>query len=104
VNSHRCFRTNAAPRPFAELPSRQARVILADPPSHFRTYSPKGWKKSVHAKYPCMTSQEIAALPVGELCDPQGCLLVLWATQAQLPAALAVMAPSSAAATSCSGP
>jgi N6-adenosine-specific RNA methylase IME4 len=77
--------------PFAELPRHQAGVILADPPWHFSTCSPKGWKKSAHAKYPCMELADIAILPVSAWADPAGCLLILWATQAQLPVAPTVM-------------
>jgi N6-adenosine-specific RNA methylase IME4 len=79
------------PDPFTGLPRRQARVVLADPPWHFATYSPKGWRKSAHAKYPCMTVDVIAGLPVRELCADD-CLLALWSTQTHVPMALQVMA------------
>ncbi len=72
------------------LTVHQARVILADPPWHFRTYSEKGWRKSAHAKYRCMTQEDIGALPVGALCAPD-CLMVMWATAPHLPQALSVM-------------
>jgi N6-adenosine-specific RNA methylase IME4 len=76
--------------PFAGLPMRQARVVLADPPWSFKTYSKKGWKKSAHAKYSCMTAEQIAELPVDCLCTPD-CLLVLWTTQTHAAIALSVM-------------
>jgi N6-adenosine-specific RNA methylase IME4 len=79
------------PHPFAGLPLGQAKMLLADPPWWFATRSPKGRKKSAHRHYPCMTVEEIEALPVASLCAAD-CLLVLWTTQTHLPMALRVMA------------
>jgi N6-adenosine-specific RNA methylase IME4 len=79
-----------APEPFAELPAARAGVILADPPWSFITYSPRGWGKSAHAKYACMSLPEIMALPVAALCAKDS-VLVLWSTQTHLPQALRVM-------------
>jgi N6-adenosine-specific RNA methylase IME4 len=76
--------------PFGDLPLHQARVVLADPPWCFATRSPKGWAKSAHAKYTCMSLDDIAALPVADLCAPD-CLLILWTTQTHIPQALIVM-------------
>jgi N6-adenosine-specific RNA methylase IME4 len=75
--------------PFASLPRHQAGVILADPPWYFRTHSEKGWRKSAHAKYRCMALEDIAALPVADLCAPD-CLMVMWATAPHLQQALSV--------------
>jgi N6-adenosine-specific RNA methylase IME4 len=77
--------------PFASLPYHHAGVILADPPWSFTTFSQKGWGKSAHAKYRCMTSEDIGHLPVIDLCGPN-CLLVLWSTAPHLRQALSVMA------------
>jgi N6-adenosine-specific RNA methylase IME4 len=76
---------------FAGLPAAEAGVVLIDPPWNFVTYSPKGWKKSAHAHYACMTVEEIAALPVHTLCAPD-CVCVSWATQTHIPHALLVLA------------
>ena len=65
---------------FADLPGGYARVVLADPPWSISTYSRKGWKKSAHAHYPCMRLEDIKALPVAELCQPDA-VCVLWMTQ-----------------------
>jgi N6-adenosine-specific RNA methylase IME4 len=73
----------------AGLPA-DAGVVLVDPPWNFVTYSPKGWKKSAHAHYSCMTVEEIAALPVQTLCAPD-CVCVCWATQTHVPYALHVL-------------
>jgi N6-adenosine-specific RNA methylase IME4 len=76
---------------FANLPLHAAGVILADPPWFFRTHSPKGWRKSAHAHYPCMDLAAIQALPVPDLAAPN-CVLVLWSTQVHVPQAFNVMA------------
>lgn len=75
------------PSPFAELPQYQARVILADPPWYFRNYSEKGEEKNPIAHYACMNLDDIQALPVAELANPNGCALIMWATAPMLPQA-----------------
>lgn len=80
--------SGATPR--ADLPLHSAGVVLADPPWWFTTYSERGWKKSAHHHYPCMSLDAIAALPIADLCAPD-CVLVLWHTQTHLPHALHVM-------------
>lgn len=81
-----------AAMPFSHLPAAQARVLLVDPPWTFRLYSSKGQKKSPQAHYRCMTLEDIKALPVKSLADPNGCSLVMWATAPMLPEAIATMA------------
>jgi N6-adenosine-specific RNA methylase IME4 len=41
------------------------RVIYADPPWRFATYSDKGKGRSPEAHYDCLSLDEIKALPVG---------------------------------------
>lgn len=77
--------------PFAGLPRGCYRVILADPPWHFSTFSPKGQKKSASQHYDCMSVEDIAALPVRELADPSGCALFMWTTAPFLRAAFDVL-------------
>ena len=76
--------------PFAGLPLHSAGVVLADPAWSFVTYSPKGWRKSAHAHYPCMDLAEIRAMPVADLAGPDS-VLVLWSTQVHLLHAIAVL-------------
>jgi N6-adenosine-specific RNA methylase IME4 len=76
--------------PFAGLPLHSAGVVLADPAWSFVTYSPKGWRKSAHAHYPCMDLAEIRAMPVVDLAGPVS-VLVLWSTQVHLLHAIAVL-------------
>lgn len=65
-------------------------LILADPPWAFNNYSPKGWGKSPHKHYRCMSLGDIRELPVGHLAGPD-CVLVMWATWPMLVDALGIM-------------
>jgi len=62
-------------------------LIAIDPPWDFGLYSEKGNRKAAQRQYPCMKSDEILALPVGQLASVN-CLLYLWATAPQLPLAI----------------
>ncbi len=74
----------ALPRP------NHYRVIYADPPWTFSTYSRKGKGRSAEAYYDCMTLPEIKALPVAEWAADD-CALLLWTTDPLLPTALEVI-------------
>ena len=73
------------------MPQQQARVILADPPWRFATYSRLGERKSPSAQYDCMDLSAIKGLPVLDLANPTGCALIVWATAPLLPQAVEVM-------------
>lgn len=66
------------------------RVVYADPPWRFATYSAKGKGRSADAHYDSMTLDEIKAMPVADWVAPDAVLL-LWATDPLLPAALDVV-------------
>lgn len=66
------------------------RVVYADPPWRFSTYSDKGKGRSAEAHYDCLSLDEIKALPVAEWAAPDAVLL-LWATDPLLPRALEVI-------------
>ncbi|CAH2606225.1 DNA methyltransferase (plasmid) [Rhodovastum atsumiense] len=78
--------------PFEELRRRAYRVVLADPPWSWRSWSPKGLGKSPQRHYECMDLHAIKALPVRELAHPDGCCLVMWATAPMLPQAFEALA------------
>lgn len=61
---------------------RRFRTIVADPPWPFRWGGGKGGRRrrDTELGYRTMTINEIAALRVAELADPEGCNLFLWAT------------------------
>src|SRR5215204_3097561 len=71
-------------------PSRRYRVIYADPPWTFSTYSKKGKGRSAEAHYDCLSLDEIKALPVGEWAADDA-ILLLWATDPLLNKALDVI-------------
>ncbi len=77
--------------PFAGLVPASYGVIMADPPWAFRLFSDKGDRKSPQAHYRCMGLDAIKALPVRDLAAPD-CALLLWATWAMLPDAMATLA------------
>lgn len=68
------------------------RLIYADPPWKFATRSPKGLGRSADRHYDTMTLDEIKALPVPDIVDPAGSVLLLWITDPLLPVGLEVMA------------
>jgi N6-adenosine-specific RNA methylase IME4 len=66
------------------------RVIYADPPWTFATYSRKGKGRSAEAHYDCMSLADIKALPVAEWAA-RDCVLLLWTTDPLLEKALEVI-------------
>jgi N6-adenosine-specific RNA methylase IME4 len=71
-------------------PSRRYRVIYADPPWTFATFSRKGKGRSPEAHYDCMTLDDIKALPVAEWAADD-CALLLWTTDPLLEKAFDVI-------------
>ena len=69
------------------MPAGKYRVIYADPPW---SYSNSGFKQSAESHYPTMPTEEICALPVGELAG-DGSVVFLWATSPLLPDAMRVL-------------
>jgi len=65
--------------PWGNLERGAYSLIMADPPWHFATRSPKGEGRSPQAHYQTMSLEDIAALPVKALAA-ENCLLWLWAT------------------------
>jgi N6-adenosine-specific RNA methylase IME4 len=75
--------------PAAPLPGHY-RVIYADPPWTFATYSRKGKGRSAEAWYDCLSLAEIRALPVADWAASD-CVLLLWVTDPLLPTAFEVI-------------
>lgn len=76
--------------PFDDLRPLSYDVIIADPPWRFRTWSETNQAKSASKHYDLMQTDDIKALPVGDLAQ-RDCILLLWATGAMQPQALEVM-------------
>jgi N6-adenosine-specific RNA methylase IME4 len=76
---------------FDDIPRGAARTLLVDPPWSFRRFSTAACAKSPDAHYPCMTIDELAALPVADLADKRGAVLLMWTTAPFLPQSLDLM-------------
>jgi len=75
----------------ADIPHQNHyRLIYADPPWTFATYSRKGKGRSAEAHYDVMTLADIKALPVGGWAAPD-CVLLLWTTDPLVEKALEVI-------------
>ena len=72
------------PPPF---PTGTFSIIYADPPW---SYDNSGFTQSAASQYPTMSTQEIADLPVADLCTPDS-VLFLWATSPLLDQAFMVI-------------
>lgn len=55
------------------------KIIYADPPWHYRTYSGKGQKKSADSHYNTMDIKDIQSLPITDIAE-KDCILFLWVT------------------------
>src|SRR6476659_2406613 len=66
------------------------RVVYADPPWTFATWSDRGKGRSAEAHYDCLSLDGIKAMPVANWMA-EDAVLLLWATDPLLPRALEVM-------------
>ena len=66
------------------------KVIYADPPWHFKSYSTKGDGRNATNHYDCMSINDICNLPVSDLAD-NDCVLLMWCVDPMLPEALEVI-------------
>jgi N6-adenosine-specific RNA methylase IME4 len=70
---------------------RKFKVIYADPPWPYETWSAAGKDRSAEKFYETMTLADIAALPIQALADPDGCALHLWSVNPLLPVCCAMI-------------
>ena len=61
------------------FPKKKYKIIYADPPYYFKSYSKKGEGRSATKHYPCMGIDDIYNLPVSSITD-NDCILFLWVT------------------------
>jgi N6-adenosine-specific RNA methylase IME4 len=66
------------------------KVIYADPPWNFATWSHRGQGKGASQHYGTMTLEDICSLPVSDLAMPDAALF-LWVVQPMLPEAMQVL-------------
>ena len=76
--------------PFGSMRPFAYGAMLCDPPWRFSNFSAKGEGKNPVAHYGCMSTADIAAMPVAHLAKPD-CALFMWATAPMLPDAIEVM-------------
>lgn len=79
----------SAAQPLASL-GRRFPVIYADPPWHFESWTPAGMGRAAEQHYPCMTLEDICALPVSDIAADDA-VLFMWATAPMIPEALRVV-------------
>jgi N6-adenosine-specific RNA methylase IME4 len=73
------------------IPDGKYRLIYADPPWNYEVYdADTGTGRSAESHYPTMELEDIIKLPVGNLAHDD-CVLLLWVTNPQLPAAFKVI-------------
>ena len=72
------------------LVTSKYRVIYADPPWTFKSYSNKGDGRNPNQHYDCMSFSDICNLNVSSLADTD-CVLLMWCIDPMLPQALQVI-------------
>lgn len=70
--------------------TRKFQIFHADPPWRFKTWSEAGQDRAPEQHYPTMPLDEIMAMPVREISDPDAALF-LWVYQPMLPQAMALI-------------
>ena len=58
---------------------KKYKIIYADPPWRYKTYSAKGQGRSAEIHYSTLPKKEIQTFPVARLCE-KDCVLFLWVT------------------------
>lgn len=76
--------------PFGTLKMFGYGCLLVDPPWRFSNYSAKGEEKNPVAHYDCMSVEDLARMPVGDLAMPD-CGMLMWATAPMLPEGIDLM-------------
>ena len=62
-----------------EFPKKKYKIIYADPPYYFKSYSKKGENRNATQHYNCMEFNDLLRLPISNICDVD-CVLFLWVT------------------------
>ena len=61
------------------FPKKKYKIIYADPPYYFKSYSKKGENRNATKHYSCMEFNDICKLPISDICSVD-CVLFLWVT------------------------
>lgn len=73
-----------------KFPDKKYKVIYADPPWYFKSYSEKGENRNPNQHYNCMDLDAIKALSVKNIAD-KDCVLLMWVIDPMLTQALEVI-------------
>ena len=60
-----------------EIPTKKYKIIYADPPYYFKSYSKKGENRNATQHYNCMEFDDILQLPINNIADVD-CVLFIW--------------------------
>ena len=60
-----------------EIPKKTYKIIYADPPYYFKSYSKKGENRNATKHYNCMEFNDILQLPINNIADVD-CVLFIW--------------------------
>ena len=76
----------------APMPNGKYRCIVIDPPWPMKKINrDERPDQGTSLDYPVMSLDEITALPVADIADPDGCHIYLWVTQKYLPAGIEML-------------
>ena len=64
-------------RGYMEIPKKTYKIIYADPPYYFKSYSKKGENRNATKHYNCMEFNDILQLPINNIADVD-CVLFIW--------------------------
>jgi len=69
---------------------KKYKIIYADPPWQYKTWSKKGGGSTAERHYSLMSTEEIENLPINDLCE-KDCVLFLWVTMPNIEDGLKVI-------------
>lgn len=72
------------------MPQGPFDILYADPPWRFASWSHRGEDRGAVQHYPCMTMDELKALPIADIAAPDAALF-MWVVQPMLPQALELL-------------
>ena len=61
------------------LINKKYKIIYADPPWYFKSYSKKGEDRNATKHYPCMEFDDLLGLNINDIADVD-CILFMWVT------------------------
>ena len=64
-------------RGYMEFPKKTYKILYADPPYYFKSYSKKGENRNATQHYNCMEFDDILQLPINNIADVD-CVLFIW--------------------------